>query len=101
MIYEKTVVYDDGAMRLALEFFRGRAYLHFKVQKFSASVLRKTRWLWAETQKILLAIGYDKVIAYTPEGTPAKWFKFVGRFGFKPVRRLKGMIIVEAPLWKR
>jgi hypothetical protein len=98
---ERYTYYDDENTRIVLGFHIGQAFIHLRIRQFSASVMRKLRSIWPEIQGALAEIGYKRVIAYTPVGTEPKWFKFVGRFGFKEFHRMNGFILLGATCQKR
>ena len=91
MIDERVVLYDNDICRLVLEFYRGRAYIHLKVRRWSAGVLKMMRKHWPDVKQTVADFGYRELWAGFPE-TNLLLPRFAGMFGFREVLRRNGHV---------
>lgn len=91
----RAVVFDDEFMRMILEFYGEHVYVHLRVKRWGASVLRLMRSRWSSVRGMLGSVGYSTVRAFYLESN-LSMAKFAGLFGFRELRRKDGFVLLEA-----
>lgn len=91
----RATIYDDEAMRMVLEFYGAQVYVHLRVHRWSASVLRLMRARWPQVKALLGSVGYNAIRAFAKESN-ANICRFASLFGFAELHRRDGWIVMEA-----
>ena len=90
----RVVFHEDDNVRLVLDFWRGRVFLHLKVKKWAPHLLALYRCGMDALRVALTGQGYTKLEAYFSTANP-RIERFAHRFGFRTVRRTKDWVLAE------
>lgn len=89
----KVVAYENRDVRCVIEFYRQRAFLHFRVNRWTPRVARLVKDRLQVLLQLLPELGVSKLEAFMPLNP--RIMKMARIFGFREVRRNAEFILME------